>query len=851
MFKSLRAAVRWRGNLLLVLPVSLISQAELTEDVSFTSQSLFILDYNQAAMDVKSLTMLEFPKVLERLAGYADFSASAGLARALRPTADLAEALTRQAITSEARRLLSVKSEAGIGGARDVRPLAERAARSGVLLPAELLEIKSTLIAARDLFRTLESKQAEYPHLAAIAQPLAPPPGLIEAISRTISDRGEVLDSASPKLASLRSEIKTAHERLLSRLQKMIQDPKNTPHLQEAIITMRNGRYVIPLRAESRGRIRAIVHDQSSSGATLFVEPLSVVELNNAWHELQLAERDEERRILSELSNQIGEHSPAIIAIVDALARLDLAFMCAKYAEDLHAAEPVLTAFRKTGREKHPGSVIVLYQARHPLLDPQTVVPVDVVLDENTYALVITGPNTGGKTVTLKTVGLLALMAQSGLHIPAQSGSTLSIFRNIYADIGDEQSIEQSLSTFSGHITNIVRILRRMDSFSLVLLDELGAGTDPQEGSALARAILGYLVEKRVTSLIATHYPELKAYAHATPGVVNASMEFDLRSLKPTYRLTIGLPGRSNALAIAERLGLPPEILSAARSMINPTDLRAEDLLDEIHRQRDLARKARSEADRLRSQAENMRRELAQRLEKIEEERRAILEKARREQEEEIAALRAELDALRRELQRARQPLDALKPLQERLEELQSEAEKPVERTPIEPARPLRLGEKVRLRSLQMEGVITALGQSEIEVQMGNLRLRARPEEIERPGSPPPPENPSPTPPSTARPLSTGRPAAARPAVFTPSPGMELDLRGQRADEALEALQRYLESAYLSGMPFVRVIHGKGTGKLRQAVREFLKQNEFVASWETGLDSEGGEGVTVVHLREG
>jgi len=851
LFKSLRTAVRWRGNLLLVLPVSLISQAELTEDVSFTSQSLFILDYNQAAMDVKSLTMLEFPKVLERLAGYADFSASAGLARALRPTADLAEALTRQAITSEARRLLSVKSEAGIGGARDVRPLAERAARSGVLLPAELLELKSTLIAARDLFRTLESKQAEYPHLAAIAQPLAPPPGLIEAISRTISDRGEVLDSASPKLASLRSEIKTAHERLLSRLQKMIQDPKNTPHLQEAIITMRNGRYVIPLRAESRGRIRAIVHDQSSSGATLFVEPLSVVELNNAWHELQLAERDEERRILSELSNQIGEHSPAIIAIVDALARLDLAFMCAKYAEDLHAAEPVLTAFRKTGREKHPGSVIVLYQARHPLLDPQTVVPVDVVLDENTYALVITGPNTGGKTVTLKTVGLLALMAQSGLHIPAQSGSTLSIFRNIYADIGDEQSIEQSLSTFSGHITNIVRILRRMDSFSLVLLDELGAGTDPQEGSALARAILGYLVEKRVTSLIATHYPELKAYAHATPGVVNASMEFDLRSLKPTYRLTIGLPGRSNALAIAERLGLPPEILSAARSMINPTDLRAEDLLDEIHRQRDLARKARSEADRLRSQAENMRRELAQRLEKIEEERRAILEKARREQEEEIAALRAELDALRRELQRARQPLDALKPLQERLEELQSEAEQPVEGAPIELTRPLRLGEKVRLRSLQMEGVITALGQSEIEVQMGNLRLRARPEEIERPGSPPPQENPSPTPPSAARRSSTARPAAARPAVFTPSPGMELDLRGQRADEAIEALQRYLESAYLSGMPFVRVIHGKGTGKLRQAVREFLKQNEFVASWETGLDSEGGEGVTVVHLREG
>lgn len=801
-------------------------------------------------MDAKSLSMLEFSKVLERLAGYADFSASAGLARGLRPTADLQEALARQAVTSEARRLLSVKSEVGIGGARDVRPLAERAARSGVLLPAELLEIKSTLIAARELFRTLENKQTEYPHLAAIAQPLAPPPGLIEAISRTISERGEVLDSASPKLASLRAEIKAAHERLLSRLQKMLQDPKNAPHLQEAIITLRNGRYVIPLRAESRGRIRAIVHDQSSSGATLFVEPLAVVELNNAWHELQLAERDEERRILSDLSNQIGACSPAIIAIVEALARLDLAFMCAKYADDLHAAEPVLTAFRKTGREKHPGSVIALYQARHPLLDAQTVVPIDVVLDEHTYALVITGPNTGGKTVTLKTVGLLALMAQSGLHIPAQSGSALSIFRNIYADIGDEQSIEQSLSTFSGHITNIVRILRRMDSFSLVLLDELGAGTDPQEGSALARAILGYLVEKRVTSLIATHYPELKAYAHATPGVVNASMEFDLRSLKPTYRLTIGLPGRSNALAIAKQLGLPSEILEAARGMINPADLRADDLLDEIHRQRELARKARSEADRLRSQAENMRRELAQRLEKIEEERRQILEKARQDEEKEIAALRAELDALRRELQRARQPLEALKPLQERLEELQSEAEKPVVRTLIEPSRPLRLGDKVRLRSLQMDGVITALGQSEIEVQMGNLRLRARPEEIERPGSPPPAETPPAPLAAAPRPLSAARRTASRPAVFSPSPGMELDLRGQRADEALEALQRYLESAYLSGMPFVRIIHGKGTGKLRQAVRDFLKQNEFVTGWETGLESEGGEGVTVVHLRE-
>ena len=558
-------------------------------------------------MDEKSLTTLEYYKVLERLAAYTDFSASAELARAIRPTDDFQQALDRLAATTEARRLLSVKSEVTIGGARDIRPLSDRAARSSVLLPGELLEIKYTLVSARELYRAFEHKESEYPHLVVIAQQLMPPPGLIEAVTRAISERGEVLDSASVKLAHLRAEIKIAHERLLARLTRILNDPKNAPHLQENIITQRNGRYVIPLRAESRSRIRAIIHDQSSSGATLFVEPLVVVELNNAWHELQLAERDEERRILTELTDQVGVFHPLLVKLVEALAQIDLALACAKYADDTHAAEPLLVPFHKTGRENHPGSTIMLYHARHPLLDPAAVVPIDVTLDERTFALVITGPNTGGKTVTLKTVGLLALMAQSGLHIPAQSGSSLSLFSNIYADIGDEQSIEQSLSTFSGHITNIVRILKRMNSFSLVLLDELGAGTDPQEGSALARAILAHLVDKRVTSLVATHYPELKAFAHATPGVVNASMEFDLKTLKPTFHLMIGLPGRSNALAIANRLGLDKDLIQSARSMIDPSELIADDLLNEIHYQRDASRKARGAADRARYEAEQLR----------------------------------------------------------------------------------------------------------------------------------------------------------------------------------------------------------------------------------------------------
>ncbi|MHB0965211.1 MAG: endonuclease MutS2 [Bellilinea sp.] len=798
-------------------------------------------------MDEKSLVTLEYPKVLERLAAFADFSASAALARRMRPTADLTEALERQAITSEAARLLSVKSEAGIGGALDVRVLIERAKRSAVLTPSELLEVKTTLISARELSRTFEHKQAEYPHLAVIAEKLPPPPGLIETISRTISDRAEILDSASPKLAAIRAEIRIAHERLMSKLTHLINDPKNQPHLQEAIITQRNGRYVVPLRAESRGRIRSIVHDQSSSGATLFVEPLVAVELNNQWHEAQLAERDEERRILTDLTDQVGAFAEVIVQLVEALAQMDLAFMCAKYAEELHAVEPVLTAFRKVGREKHPGSVILLYHARHPLLDPASVVPIDVNLDEQTYSLVITGPNTGGKTVSLKTVGLLVLMAQSGLHIPAQSGSTLSIFQNVYADIGDEQSIEQSLSTFSGHITNMVRILNRADAHSLVLFDELGAGTDPQEGSALARALLAHLVEKRITNLVATHYPELKAFAHATPGVVNASMEFDLKTLRPTYNLIIGLPGRSNALAIAERLGLSKDIIQSARGLLDPTNLQADDLLDEINQQRTIARKARGAADRARFEADQIRKDLALRLEKIEDERQAVLEKARAQQEKEVEALTTEVESLRKALARAHQPLEALKVVQERVEELRANVEQPVIRRVVQsaPPRALKLGDKVRLITLNMDGVVSALGEEDIEVLLGNLKVRARISDVVRAGQP---ETTLQTVQAAGQPRSAAPDRNPAPAPFTPSPGVELDLRGQRAEDALEALERYLESAYLSGMPYVRVIHGKGTGRLRQVMREALAQSEYVTSWESGGETEGGDGVTVARI---
>jgi DNA mismatch repair protein MutS2 len=804
-------------------------------------------------MDEKTIINLEYPKILERLAGYAAFSASADLARELRPATEYDEVIERQALTSEARRLLDVNVNASVGSATDVRPLVERAARRGVLEPSELLAVKDTLISARELARVFERGAEAYPHLAEAGKFLPPPAGIIELISRSISERGEVLDTASPKLGSIRSAVKIAHDRLMAKLQKMVTDSNIAPMLQEALITQRSGRYVIPLRAEFKGKVRSIVHDQSASGATLFVEPLVIVELNNEWQEMQLAERDEIRRILAEISDAVGSVAERIQFIVEALARIDFALMCAKYAEDLRAAEPVLESLKGKGRPNHPGSVIRLDQARHPLLDSQTVVPIDVSLDDQTFAVVITGPNTGGKTVTLKTVGLLALMAQSGLHIPARSGSTLSVFQNIFADIGDEQSIEQSLSTFSGHIRNIVRILRQADERSLVLFDELGAGTDPQEGAALARAILAHLVERRIPCLVATHYPELKVYAHGTPGVTNASMEFDLATLQPTYHLTVGLPGRSNALAIARRLGLPAEIIESARADINPDELRAEDLLNEIHRQRDLARKARQQAENALRQAEKQKMELAARLERIEDERHAILEKERQKSDVEAANRQDEIEELRRQLARARQPLEALKPLQEQAAEVSAKAQRGIERQVVVDATPgpFRLGDKVRVRSIKMNGVITALSESDFEVQVGNLRVRTRQNDIQRAGEPDiviVEESPKAVLSRAVSPEKAGKSAAA--STYYPSPGMELDLRGQRVEDALDSLDRYLESAYLAGLPFVRIIHGKGTGRLRQVIRDSLSQSPHVKNWEPGADNEGGEGVTVVRLAE-
>jgi DNA mismatch repair protein MutS2 len=836
-------------------------------------------------MDPKTLHVLEYDKILDRLSGYCDFSASKELAQSIQPTPHLDEARRLLAETTEARFLFSTR-DLTIGGSRDIRPAADLAARGGVLESQALLDIKSTLIACRELKKALlgkaESKEASksdkpksrkerlkekaeeeqakeehpFPYLAEIAVGLPDTHGLVSAISQVLSERGDVLDSASPKLASIRREQKVSHDRLMSKLQKYITDSKTTPMLQESIITQRDGRYVIPLRSEFKGRIKSVVHDQSSSGATLFVEPLPIVELNNAMRELELAERDEERRVLAELSTQVGEHAEELTYGIENLAVLDLTFAKAKYADEIKASEPILhemTVDRRPKTEKRksvntvdgPPSTVRLLDACHPLLDPATVVPISVDLKPGISALVITGPNTGGKTVSLKTVGLLALMAQSGLHIPAESGSELPCFEAVWADIGDEQSIEQSLSTFSGHLTNIVGILKKADERSLVILDELGAGTDPQEGAALARAILAHLLARGITTFVATHYPELKTYAHATKGVVNASLEFDIKTLRPTYKLTIGLPGRSNALAIATRLGLDPEIVSAAKNEVNPENIRADKLLDDIRKERNRTGRERQKTAKARKRSEELNQELEARLEAIEDERREVLEKARAEVELEVAVLKKNIEALKKQLKGVRQPLEALKQVEAEVEEIEEKVEEPVERKPrtvdrgtSTVDRPPSLGERVTVSTLNTEGVVTALNESEAEVQVGSLRIRAKLSDLVRKNGPQAEVSDEP------KSQETGY----RPSSAVESPGIELDIRGQISEDALEVLDRYLERAYAAGLPFVRIIHGKGTGKLRQVVRDALRKNAHVTSFEEGKPNEGGAGVTVAKI---
>ena len=800
-------------------------------------------------MNPKSLILLEFHKVLERLKSYASFELSEKLAAGLRPTSSLEKAQVFQEQTRQARYLLSLTDALHFRGAVDMRPFADQARHQMTLEAPNLLSIRNSLIISREARRFLLEKSVESPLLAEMAVSLSDGHGLIDLINKTINERGEVLDSASPNLGQIRSDLKITHSRLMDRMNRYLTDSGSSRMLQESLITQRGGRYVLPLKAEHKGQIKSIVHDQSSSGATLFVEPLAVVEWNNKYRQLELDERDEVLRVLHNVSGEIAGYAEELMQTSEVMAELDLILMKARYADDLHASEPELVAFEKRTDSDHPGSLIHLIRARHPLLAPDKVVPIDVELDRKTFAVVLTGPNTGGKTVTLKTIGLMVLMAQAGLQIPARSGSRISVFQDVFADIGDEQSIEQSLSTFSGHISQLVRILRKANSRSLVLLDELGSGTDPQEGSALARAVLDYMLKLRITCFVATHFPELKSYAHGTAGVTNASLEFDPETLMPTYRLMIGLPGRSNALAIAERLGLDPEILEAARKEINPDDLHVDDLLEEIHRQRNLANKNFTASEKALLSAQKKEDDLEKQLDKLESERDKILDQAHTQAEDELEQLRDQVRDLQKVINRLSVEPEKkveLAAVEEKLVELEhNHSEKQLHRRkqahlPHKPTGPIQVGQKVQIKKLGVEGIVTAIDGDQFEVQAGAVRLRLLPQDISRRNVV---EETTPVQEKTLE--KRGR--TTLPSIS--GVPMELDLRGLRVEDALDKLDHYLEQSFSSGLPFGRIIHGKGTGALRETVRDTLRHSAYILRWERGGDNEGGDGVSVAFFQ--
>jgi DNA mismatch repair protein MutS2 len=792
----------------------------------------------------KTLVTLEFKKIMELVAQQTSFSAGAELARELFPSVDLDEARTWQRETAEVLDMINQEVVYNLRGARDVREVALNAQRGVIIEPNVLLDIRYTLKRGAVVKRNMAKLKGQYPLIAEIAEEIEEVQALQDAIETSINDNGEVKDTASAKLAIVRRDLKISHERLMSKLNTMVHSRTNQPMLQEPIVTMRNGRYVIPLKAEYKGRIPGIVHDSSSSGATFFIEPLSTVELGNKWREMQIEEEKEIRRILAELTGLVADASESIVRTVEILGYLDFTLAKAHFAKKTESIQPDLLAFTKhKSTPDHPGSKILFKGARHPLLSGK-IVPIDIEFDDATWVMVITGPNTGGKTVSLKTVGLLTLMAQAGLHVPAQEAK-LTVFEGIFADIGDEQSIEQSLSTFSSHMTNIIRILDQCDERSLVILDEVGAGTDPTEGSALARALLNRMRERQVTTMVSTHHPELKIYAVETPGVRNASVEFDLETLAPTYRLIVGLPGRSNALAIAGRLGLDNTIIDDARTLVATEDLVADDMLDEIQRTRQEITKQHDEIQALRDELAQKRYELQKRLDNIEGERRDVLRDARRDAEHDLETFKNELKKMRNEARQMGLSMEQIQALQQAAEKMSEWTKMPLDENEVEQLDDVdwnpKLGDTVFLDTLNSEGEIVEMDVKEAVVRVGNLRVRAKYGDIRR-------RNRDEKRVDEAKSRTRERPPMLTPRPMVESPGLEIDLRGERVETALEKLDRYIDAAYLSGLPFGRIIHGKGTGKLRTAVRDYLHAHALVSKVTGAEENEGGSGVTVIHI---
>ncbi len=791
-------------------------------------------------MDARSIALLEFPAVRARLAERTSFDPSRRLAEGLEPSSDpvlVARALDE---TDQARALIQERPGVGIGAAHDIEPWIVRATRGGRLDAQQFLEIMETLDSAARLATSLADERRSL--LRDLGRRLHPLPALRGTLARSFDPAGELLDTASPRLGPLRAGVRVAYDRLRRRLDSLV-GSELAGALQEPIVTLRNGRYVVPVRAEARSKVKGIVHDASGSGQTLFVEPLVVVELGNAWREAQAAVDEEEGRILDELSSLVGANGTLLLETLGALAQFDFWAAKAHLAAELDGIRP----------EPADRPEIVLLSARHPGLTGR-VVPIDLRLGDGYTALVITGPNTGGKTVALRTVGLLCLMHQAGLHVPAAAGSKLPVLRDVFADIGDEQSIAQSLSTFSGHLRSIIRIVEHAGPGTLVLLDELGAGTDPTEGSALAQALLDHFIRSGALVAATTHYAEIKVYAHETAAARNASVEFDLESLTPTYRLTIGLPGGSQAFAIAERLGLPAAIVADARGRLTENQQAFESTLASIREQEGEIAGAVERARLAEARAAESMRVADEERRRARRERDEAVRAARVEAERLVEGLREDVAGIRRRLERetVTAPIidDALSSAERTLERLPA-SERPEERSapaPVEP-RTWRLGDRARSRSGGWEGRIAALekGGTRATLETGGMRVSVSVDDLEPAvGGGDAGNGGSTRGGSRSRTEASG--IGALQLAKSRTVASSLDLRGARVDEALEALSRYLDDAALAGLEQVLIIHGLGTGALRDAVREQASANPLVKDLRAGERGEGGDGATIVRL---
>lgn len=786
-------------------------------------------------MQQKVLRTLEFTKIIAQLEKHASSTLGKDMAKQLLPGTNLEEVVFAQNETDQAATVYRLKGNVPLGGIFDIRSHIKRARIGGVLSPMELMETSSTLRAGRNLRKFLEDMQeneVELPILYDYKDQIVILSDLEKKINAAIGDNGEVLDSASDTLRSLRQQLRTNESRVREKLESMIRSSNAAKMLSDAIVTIRNDRFVIPVKQEYRSHYGGIIHDQSASGQTLFIEPQSIVQLNNSLQDIRVKEHREVEKILADLSNAVGEYADDLQQNVSILAALDFAFTKAKYARSIHASMPIM----------NNKGIIKLKKARHPLIAKDEVVANDILLGETYSTLVITGPNTGGKTVTLKTVGLCTLMAMAGLQVPALEGSELAVFASVYADIGDEQSIEQSLSTFSSHMVNIVEILETLDFESLVLFDELGAGTDPQEGAALAISILDEAHTRGAKVIATTHYPELKAYGYNREGVMNASVEFDVETLSPTYRLLIGVPGRSNAFEISTKLGLSDRIIRNARSMVGVESNKVENMIASLETSRKEAEKDWQEAEEYLKDAECLHKDMQKQMMEYYDKKDALMEKAKIKAAQLVENAEREAEEIIKDLRQMRIEKNAevkeheLIEAKRRLSEAKPQQDKKLnrQRSAASSERVLKPGDEVKVLTFNQKGqLLEKVGNDEWHVQMGIMKMKVKEKDLEFKSSP--------------KPTETKTITKIKGKDFHVS--LELDLRGERYENALSRVEKYLDDALLAGYPRVSIIHGKGTGALRQGVREYLKNHRSVKSMRFGEASEGGIGVTIVELK--